>query len=111
VLTSKLTDWRRSIEQLFRFNPGIPTDPAEIAKVRAEISVRRGAMETALLKGVRELEMIKAEAEAKRRSSAQFEGAYRTYRQAEIDWKFVNLSASRAPCAIAWPGAALRGGS
>jgi hypothetical protein len=47
-------------------------------------------METALLKGVRELEMIKAEAEAKQRSTAQFDGAYRTYRQAEIDWKFLN---------------------
>lgn len=89
VLTRRLTDWRRSVEQLFRFNPNVPTDPAEIAKVRAEISMRRNAMETELLKGVRDLETLKAEALTKRRSATQYQGAYAALRQAEADWKFL----------------------
>ena len=89
VLTSKLTDWRRSVEQLFRFNPNIPTDPAEIAHVGSEISMHRNAMETELLKGVRDLETLKAAALTKRRSATQYQGAYVALRQAETDWRFV----------------------
>ena len=44
VLTKKLMDWRRSVESRFKFNPNIPTDPAEIAKVRAEIAMRRSVL-------------------------------------------------------------------
>ena len=66
-------------------NPNIPTDPAEIAKVRAEIAMRRTAMETELLKGVRDLETIRAEALAKRRDATPNEAAYLSFRQAETD--------------------------
>ena len=89
MLTSKLTEWRRSVERLFTFNPNIPTDPAEIAKVRSEISMRRNAMETELLKGVGDLETLKAEAQAKRRDARQHQGAYLAFKQAEVDWKFL----------------------
>jgi hypothetical protein len=75
MLTSKLTEWRRSVERLFTFSPNIPTDPAEIAKVRAEISMRRNAMETELLKAVGDLETLKAEAQAKRRDARQHQGS------------------------------------
>jgi len=61
MLTSKLMHWRKSVEQLFTFNPNTPTDPADIAKVRSEISMRRNAMETELLRGVRDLETLRAE--------------------------------------------------
>jgi DNA-binding helix-hairpin-helix protein with protein kinase domain len=89
ALTRKLTDWRRSVEQLFRFNPNIPTDPAEIAKVKAEISMRRKAMETELLTGIRELETLRAEAVTKRSSVTQYQGAYLAFRQSEVDWRFL----------------------
>lgn len=92
VLTRKLIDWRGSVERQFWFNPNIPTDPTEIAKVRAEISLRRSAMETELLKGVRDLETLKAEALTKRRSAAQYQGAYVALKQAEVDWNFLGLS-------------------
>jgi DNA-binding helix-hairpin-helix protein with protein kinase domain len=85
TLTKKLTDWRRSVEGRFQFNPSIPTDPAEIAKVRAEIAMRRSAMETELLKGVRDLETIRAEALAKRQDARQYQEAYLALRQAERD--------------------------
>ena len=85
MLTKKLMDWRRSVEGRFMFNPNIPTDPADIAKVRAEIAMRRKAMETELFKGVRDLETIKAEALAKRRDAKQYEAAYQVFRQAETD--------------------------
>ena len=89
VLTRKLTDWRREVEQLFRFNPNVPTDPAEIAKVRAEITMRRRTMQADLLKGMRELETLKAEALTRRRSATQYQGVYLAYKQAEVDWKLL----------------------
>jgi len=85
MLTGKLMDWRRSVENLFTFNPNIPTDPADIAKVRSEISVRRNAMETELLKGIRELETQKAEALTKRKDARQHEKAYLALKQVEVD--------------------------
>jgi hypothetical protein len=51
--------------------------------------MRRNAMEIELLKGLRDLETIKAAILTKRRSAAQYRGAYVALRQAEIDWKFV----------------------
>jgi DNA-binding helix-hairpin-helix protein with protein kinase domain len=85
ALTKKLTDWRRSVEATFRFNPNIPTDPAEIAKVRLEIAMRRNAMETALLQGGKELEALKADALTQRKNFREYQTAYITLRQAEID--------------------------
>jgi DNA-binding helix-hairpin-helix protein with protein kinase domain len=85
MLTGKLMDWRRSLEDRFRFNPNIPTDPAEIAKVRAAMAVRRSTMETELLKGVRDLETIREESLARRRHANHYERAYIAFRQAETD--------------------------
>jgi len=67
------------------FKPNIPTDPADIAKVHAEIAMRRSTMEAELLKGVRDLETIRAEALAKRRDATPYQAAYLSFRQAEID--------------------------
>ena len=47
-------------------------------------------MEGELLKGVRDLETLKAEALTKRRSVTQYQGAYLAHRQAEVDWKFLS---------------------
>jgi DNA-binding helix-hairpin-helix protein with protein kinase domain len=85
VLTKKLMDWRRSFESRFKFNPNIPTDPAEIAKVRAEIAVRRSALEAELIKGGRDLETIRAEALANRGDASQYQVHYLAFRQAEAD--------------------------
>jgi DNA-binding helix-hairpin-helix protein with protein kinase domain len=85
ALTAKLTNWRRSIEARFVFNPNIPTDPAEAAKIRAEIAIRRNAMEKELLQGIKDLEIIKTEALAKRRDVKRYQEAYLAFRQAEVD--------------------------
>jgi len=90
ALTRKLTDWRSSLERRFTFNPNIPTDPAEIAKVHAEISMRRNNTETELLKGVGELETIKAQALARRRDATPYQSKYLAFRQAEEDWKSIS---------------------
>jgi DNA-binding helix-hairpin-helix protein with protein kinase domain len=87
AFTGKLIDWRSSVEQRFRFNPNQPTDPAAIAKVHAEIAVRRNNTETELLKAVGELETIKAEVLARRRDPRAHHAAYLAFRQAEEDWK------------------------
>jgi hypothetical protein len=85
VLTKKLADWRRLVEGQFKFNPNIPTDPTEIAKVRAEIAMRRNTMETEFIKGIRDLETMRVEALAKRRDYTQYQSAYLAFRQSEID--------------------------
>ena len=90
ALTGKLMDWRRSIEQRFRFNPNQPTDPAAIAKVHAEIALIRNNMETELLKAAGELETIKAEVLAKRRDPRPYQTAYQAFRQVEEDWRALN---------------------
>jgi DNA-binding helix-hairpin-helix protein with protein kinase domain len=88
-LTKKLTDWRKTVERRFKFNPAVPTDPAEIAKVNNEISMRRSAMETELLKGVTELETIKAEAIAIRRNASPHQSAYLALLEAEEDHRLL----------------------
>lgn len=89
-LTGKLTDWRKTIEQRFKFNPAIPTDPAEIARVHNEISKRKKALETELLKGIRELETIRAEAMARRQDARPHQAPYMNFRQAEEDSRFLS---------------------
>lgn len=84
-LAKTLIDWRRSIESSFKFEPNQPTDPKEIARVRSDIATRRNVMETALIKGIRDLETIKAEALAKRRDTRPYEAAYIVFKQAQID--------------------------
>jgi len=84
TLTQKLTEWRRKVEASFKFNPKIPTDPAEIAKVRAEIARRRSAMEMALIEGVKELETLRASALAKRNDFIEYQATYLAMRQAEV---------------------------
>jgi DNA-binding helix-hairpin-helix protein with protein kinase domain len=85
AFTKKLTDWRNAVEAKFKFNPNIPTDRGEIAKVRAEIATRRSAMETTLLQGAKELEAIRAEALTKRNDFKEYQTAYLAMRQAERD--------------------------
>jgi DNA-binding helix-hairpin-helix protein with protein kinase domain len=85
VLTEKLLSWRRSIEGRFKFNPNIPTDPAEIAVVRSDIAKQRASIETDIIRGARDLELIKAEALNKRRSPTDYRQAYLEFKQAEID--------------------------
>jgi len=85
ALTKKLMDRRRSVESRFKFNPNIPTDPAEIAKVRAEIAVHRSALEAEPIKGGRDPEAIRAEALANRGDASQYQAHYLAFRQAETD--------------------------
>ena len=85
ALSKKLTDWRRRIEVAFKFNPNIPTDPAEISKVRHEIAMRRSAMETALLQGAKELTALRTESLIKRNYFKEYQTAYLAMRQAEVD--------------------------
>jgi len=89
VLTKNLTNWRRSVEARFSFNPNIPTDPAEIVKVRAEIAKRRSSIEAELLKGAPSLETIKAETMVRRADAKQYRATYMAYAQAELDHKYL----------------------
>lgn len=85
VLTDKLMRWRRSVEGKFAFNPNAQTDPGDIARVRNEIAVRRSTMQTEFIKGVRELEALRAEALTRRNDVRQHHAAYVAFRQAEAD--------------------------
>lgn len=85
ALTTRLTDWRKSIEASFKFNPTIPTDPTEIAKVSVEIAMRRSVMETSLLNGPRDLETVKIQALSKRATFHEYKGAYEAFLRAKVD--------------------------
>jgi DNA-binding helix-hairpin-helix protein with protein kinase domain len=93
TLTQNLLDWRISVEKRFRFNPNLPTDAAEIARVHAEISMQRSKMETELLKGANELQAIRTAALALRRDVARYQATYLAFRQAELDARFLVKSA------------------
>ena len=48
-----------------------------------------GPLERELLKGVRDLETLKAEALTKRQAATQYQAAYVALKQAQVDWKFL----------------------
>ena len=85
VLTDKLMRWRRSVEGRFAFNPNAQTDPSDIARVRNEVAVRRSTMQTEFIRGIRELETLRAEALTQRNDARQHHAAYMAFRQAEVD--------------------------
>jgi DNA-binding helix-hairpin-helix protein with protein kinase domain len=78
--------WRTSIERDFLFNPNLPTDPADIARVERELLAERRQIEGQLQNGLATLKQIRSDIEAARRSLKEpTERAYRNFAQAQID--------------------------
>jgi len=88
ALTEKLMDWRRSIEQKFRFDSSKGIDPRDIANLDREISEIRRKIEQALTSGPGELNQIKNQILAQRKVlEMQINLAYKAMLQAEADSK------------------------
>jgi DNA-binding helix-hairpin-helix protein with protein kinase domain len=81
-----LMAWRTSIERDFLFNPNLPTDPADLARVERELLAERHQLEGQLQNGLATLKQIRSDIEAARRSLKEpTERAYRNFAQAQID--------------------------
>lgn len=81
-----LMAWRTSIEQDFLFNPNLPTDPADLARVERELLAERHQLEGQLQNGLATLKQIRSDIAAARRSLKEpTERAYRNFAQAQID--------------------------
>jgi DNA-binding helix-hairpin-helix protein with protein kinase domain len=51
VLTGRLVEWRRKLEQAFKFNPNEPIDSAETAKIEQELSAKQATWTQRLQSG------------------------------------------------------------
>ncbi|MBD2745987.1 hypothetical protein IC232_04660 [Microvirga sp. BT688] len=81
-----LIAWRTSIEQDFLFNPNLPVDPVDIARVDRELLAERRRLESQMRNGLANLKQIRRDIEAARRTLKEpTERAYRHYAQAQID--------------------------
>lgn len=65
-LTSNLTEWRRSVERNFRFNPNIGVDKNDIAAVENRIVTKRQQLERDLANGPAQLRTIAQQISIKR---------------------------------------------
>jgi DNA-binding helix-hairpin-helix protein with protein kinase domain len=85
-LKEKLMDWRRSIEQRFRFDASRGVDPRDIANLDKEIADQRRKVEQALSTGVSTLTQIKNQILAQRRIlEGQVTESYKAMLQAKAD--------------------------
>lgn len=61
--TAAVVAWRKSVEARFRFDPNKGVDPSERAALVQRQSQRRSALESALMKGLTELQHLRSNAE------------------------------------------------
>ncbi len=59
ALTQRLLDWRRSVEQDFRFNPNSSIDPRDLADLERRMAQHKRELEDALRKGAAELHQLR----------------------------------------------------
>lgn len=86
VTTAKLTDWRKSIERRFVFNPALATDPKAVQAVKDSTARRRAEIERILVRGPIELEQLRTHALSVRtRPTQRLIEAYRALKQAQYD--------------------------
>lgn len=84
--TTKLVNWRGSIEHKFVFNSSASADPVAIKQVKDGIARRRVEIEKALARGPIELEQLRTHAlTARGRPTQRVIEAYRALKQAECD--------------------------
>ena len=86
ALKEKLMDWRRSIEQRFRFDSSRGIDPRDVANLDREIADQRHKLEQALIAGVGALMQIKNQISIQRTSlERQISESYGAMLQAKAD--------------------------
>jgi DNA-binding helix-hairpin-helix protein with protein kinase domain len=86
ALTCKLKEWRRSVEQRFRYDPSKGVDPRDIAALDREMVELKRKLEQHLIAGPTELTQITNQIMAQRNAlERQVDDAYQAMAQAEVD--------------------------
>lgn len=86
ALKEKLMDWRRGVEQRFRFDSSRGIDPRDVANLDREIAEQRQKLEQALIAGAGALMQIKNQISIQRRSlERQVSESYGAMLQAKAD--------------------------
>lgn len=86
ALKEKLMDWRRSVEQRFRFDASRGVDPRDIANLDKEIADQRRKLEQSLSSGASALLQLKNQILAQRKIlEGQVAESYKTMLQAKAD--------------------------
>jgi len=86
ALKGKLMDWRRSVEQRFRFDARRGVDSRDIANLDKEIADQRGKLEKSLSSGASALLQIKNQILAQRKIiEEQVNESYRAMLQSKAD--------------------------
>lgn len=90
ALTKRLTEWRRTVEARFRFDPNVGVDPKDIADLDQRMAQKKGGLEDALRKGAAELHHIRNMILSKRQAlEGPLRGAARATAQAEADMRTI----------------------
>lgn len=86
ALKEKLMDWRRSVEQRFRFDASRGVDPRDIANLDTEIADQRRKLEQSLSSGASTLLQMKNQILTQRKTlEAQVTESYKVMLQAKAD--------------------------
>ncbi|UOG91256.1 MAG: hypothetical protein L3K52_13750 [Candidatus Thiothrix sulfatifontis] len=90
VLTRAVVDWRKSCERRYVFNPHNAVSEADKNAVRSQIAARKRVIESSLMAGVSDLQMLRQEAAIKLNALyPQMEAAAKKLAQAQADVKLL----------------------
>jgi DNA-binding helix-hairpin-helix protein with protein kinase domain len=88
ALATRLEDWRRSVENRFRFNPNSGVEARDIQELDRKIAQERSTLEHMLLQGANELSQIRQEIAQRRETLlAQAASVAADFAQANADWR------------------------
>ena len=88
ALATRLEDWRRSVENKFRFNPSSAVEPRDIQDLDRKIAQERSTLEHVLLHGANELSQIRQEIALRRETLlTQAVSVAADFAQADTDWR------------------------
>jgi DNA-binding helix-hairpin-helix protein with protein kinase domain len=91
ALATRLEDWRRSVEQKFRFDPAAGIDPRDVQNLDRSIAQERALLERALTQGPGELSQIRQEIMARREAILRHAATIASaFAQAVADWETVS---------------------
>ncbi|MGJ5075689.1 helix-hairpin-helix domain-containing protein [Bradyrhizobium oligotrophicum] len=88
VTAGQLVSWRSGLERRFTFNPNLPVDPNEIARVRSDVFQKRTSLESALRDDLTSIRTVAAEIERSRGDlTTRARSIWVELKQAEADEK------------------------
>lgn len=90
ALTTRLLNWRKSVETTFRFDPNAAVDPRDVQDLDQAIAQRKRKLEDELRKGAKELHQLRATILSRRQAlDGSMRAATHALAQAEADLRAV----------------------